>query len=196
MRRTPIAAEYEEAYRARAWAHGEKPDPELVEALADVPRERALDVGGGQGRHALALAALGFEVTLLDAAAEGLRQAAATAEGRGLVLHVLQGDASRHAPEGPFRVIVASLFFHLPARRTALQVARRLGGALAPGGLLYLSLPHHSRETCGFARELVERARCEEVWVRKALVTKKDRPRLQVGRRNETRALGRRPEGR
>lgn len=188
--------DYEEAYRARLWAYGDKPDPDLIKALVGLPRGKALDLGAGQGRHALALSALGFDVTVVDTSAEGLHQATAAAEERGLPIHVLQGDAAKYEPDDVFRVVVASLFLHIPARRTSLQIAKRIGAALASNGLFYLSFPGYTKETQTLARDLIEAAGCAEEWIVKHLVTRKERPRLQVPRRNETRALGRAPKRR
>lgn len=188
--------DYAEIYRSRTWAFGDKPDPELIKALVGLPRGRALDLGGGQGRHALALSALGFEVVLVDAVAEGLHQAAAIAEERGLPLHVLHTDALKYEPEPELVLVVAALFFHLPARRTAIKAAERIGRALAPGGLFYLSVPRYDRERQTLAQEIMEAAGCKELWMVKHLVTKRERPVLTAPRRNETRALGRRPGGR
>lgn len=185
------ARDYAEVYRSRTWAYGDKPDPELIKGLVGVPRGKALDVAGGQGRHSLALLALGFDVTLVDSVPEGLHQASAAAEERGLPLHVLHADLSRYEPEKNIQVIVASLYFHIPARKTALKVAGRLGSALAPGGLLYFSLPGYNRENEALARDIIAAANCEEEWVIKHLVTRKERPMLPVSRRNETRALAR-----
>lgn len=185
--------DYAEVYRSRTWAYGDKPDPEFIKALVRTERGRAVDLAGGQGRHALALSALGFDVTLVDSIAEGLHQAAAAADERGLPIHIVHSDASKYQPDGGQRVIVASLFFHIPARRTALKIAERLGGALAPAGLLYLSLPGYNKENTELARSVLEAAGCREEWLLKHLVTRKERPMLSVSRRNETRALGRAP---
>lgn len=188
--RIPSGAGYDEVYRDRAWAYGDKPDSELIKSLVDVPRGRALDLGAGQGRHALALSALGFDVIVVDNSAEGLHQAAAASAERGLSIHVHRADAAKYEPEGEFQVIVAALLFHLPSRRTALQTAKRMGASLASGGRFYLSLPGFTKETEGLARDLMAEAGCHQEWVTKKLVTKRDRPRLGVPRRNETRALG------
>lgn len=183
--------DYAEVYRQRSWAYGDKPDPELIRALVGVPRGPALDLGGGQGRHALALSALGFGVTLVDSVPEGLHQASATAEERGLPLHVVHGDAARYQPENGQRLIVAALFLHIPAHRTAIKIAERVGQALSRGGLFYLSFPGFNKETQDLARDLIAASGCSEKWIVKHLVTKKERPVLSVPRRNETRALGR-----
>lgn len=185
--------DYAEIYKQRTWAYGDRPDPELIKALVGVPRGPAADLGGGQGRHALALSALGFDVTLVDSVPEGLHQASAIAEERGLPLHTVHSDAAHFEPENGQRVVVAALFLHIPARRTALKIAERMGGSLAPGGLFYMSFPGFTKVTQELARDLISAAGCQEQWVLKHLVTKKERPVLPVSRRNETRVLCRAP---
>jgi trans-aconitate methyltransferase len=181
--------DYQQIYTSRPWAYGDKPDPELIKALVDVPRGKALDLGGGQGRHAMALAELGFDVTVVDSAPAGLHQVSIAADERSLSIRTVQHDASKYEPEGDLAVAVAALFFHIPAHKTSLRVAGSIGSALSSGGLFYLSLPGFSAETQTFVRELIDASGCKEVWVDKHLVTKKERPRLPVPRRNETRAL-------
>lgn len=183
--------DYAEIYRSRTWAYSDKPDPELIRALVGFPRGRAVDLGGGQGRHALALAALGFHVVLVDSVAEGLHQASAAADERGLPIEVIHADATEYTPGGDIDLVVAALLFHLLSRGKSLKIAERLGQSLKPGGMAYFSVPGYSKENVAFLQELIAAAGCREEWVVKHLVTKKERPRLQVSRRNEARALGR-----
>jgi SAM-dependent methyltransferase len=183
--------DYAEIYRSLPWAYGDAPDQELIEALTGHPRGRALDLGGGQGRHALALAALGFNAVIVDKTTEGLQQAAAAAEERGVTLKLVHSDAAKYEPGGVFSVMVAGLFFHHPAHRTALKIAKTLGAALRPGGIFYLSLPGYTKENVTLAADVIEASGCEPEFIVKHLVTKKERPRLKVARRNETRALAR-----
>lgn len=180
---------YEDIYKHRTWAYSDKPDPELIRALVGVPRGKAVDIGGGQGRHALALAALGFEVLLVDSAQTGLHQASQAAIEKGLNLHVLNVDLGKWEPEEPFGVAVGSLLFHIPPKKVSLRIAQRVGQSLEPGGLFYFSFPGYDKETQALAEEVIEAASCKPLWIQKHLVTKKERPRLQVSRRNETRAL-------
>ena len=49
-----------------------EPDPLLVEACTGVAPGRALDLGGGAGRHAIWLAQRGWQVVLADVSDEGL----------------------------------------------------------------------------------------------------------------------------
>jgi trans-aconitate methyltransferase len=186
-----LSRDYAEIYRSRTWAYSDKPDPELIKALTGFPRGRAIDLGGGQGRHALALAALGFDVVLVDSVAEGLHQASAAADERGLPLEVVQSDAAHYEPDGEVDLIVAALLFHLIAERTAKRIVAKLSESLHRRGLFYLSVPGYSKETVAYVHSLIEAAGCNEQWTVKHLVTRKERPRLQVPRRNESRSLGR-----
>jgi 2-polyprenyl-3-methyl-5-hydroxy-6-metoxy-1,4-benzoquinol methylase len=187
--------DYAEIYRSRTWAYSDKPDPELIKALVGFPRGRAVDLGGGQGRHAIALAALGFDVVLVDSVVEGLHQASATADERGLTVDVVHSDAADYESNEKVDLIVAALLFHIVPKRKSLRIAERCGQRLRPGGLIYISLPGYTTETVSFVRELLNASGCREEWLVKHLVTKKERPRLQVSRRNEVRALGRKPGG-
>jgi trans-aconitate methyltransferase len=186
----PRDRNYEQIYRGLPWAYGQVPDPELVEAVRELPRGRVLDLGGGQGRHALALAEMGFEVEVVDSAFSGLDQMLAAAGGRGLTVHATVSDIAAYRPRTTIQVVVAALLFHIPPRWLSLGIAETVGRSLAPEGLFYLSLPGYTGQTREFALELLSAANCAPGWVTKHLVTKADRPRLPVPRRNETRALG------
>ena len=184
--------DYADIYRKKTWAYSDKPDPELIKALEGLPRGKAIDLAGGQGRHALALSALGFDVVLVDSVAEGLHQASAAAADRGLSLHTVHADAASYESDPDLALIVAGLFFHIPPRKTSLAIAKRMGEALRRRGLFYFSMPGYSKEQEEFAPELLEAAGCNTEWIVKHLVTRKERPRLHVPRRNEIRALGKR----
>ena len=111
-----------------------EPEPFVVQTLAGQPAAatdagRALDVAGGTGRHALALAAAGWQVHLLDISPAGLARAAQVAAARGLTLttDAIDLDAPRW-PEGVFDAIVITWFL-LPDARWQDLVER-----LAPNG--------------------------------------------------------------
>ena len=68
------------------------PSPFVMDVVKNVPPGRALDVGMGQGRNALYLASIGWDVTGVDISDEGLRQAREAATARKLSLHAIQAD--------------------------------------------------------------------------------------------------------
>lgn len=180
---------YEQLHRESRWAYGERPDAQLAEALAGLAPGRALDLAGGQGRHALFLALQGFDVELVDLSEEALAQAGEAAARLGVPLRTVRSNLAFYEPAGGLQAAVAALAFHVPARHASLAAAARLGDALNSGGLLYLSLPGFTDETQRLARELLEAAVCQGSVVRH-VVTREERPRLPVPRRNETRAVG------
>ncbi|HEU4867624.1 MAG TPA: class I SAM-dependent methyltransferase [Actinomycetota bacterium] len=181
---------YDELHRTREWAYGEQPDRQLEQALSGSGAGRAVDLGGGQGRHALFLAGLGFDVDLVDLSAEALWQASRAAGTRGLKLRTVRANVAFYEPPPGLDLVVAALLFHVPARHASLAAAERLGAAMNPGALLYLSLPGFDEATRALADELFAAAGCAGGQVLRHVVTPEERPRLPVARRNETRAIG------
>lgn len=79
----------------------------LVAALSVAPQERALVVGAGSGYAAAILAALGADVTLLEADAEHVAAAtAALAAAGGQPVTIVQGDLAQGLAGAPFDVIL------------------------------------------------------------------------------------------
>lgn len=120
---------------------------------------RALDWAGGDGRHALWLAELGWQVTLADIAPTALAAARDRALERGLSLETVPLDLSRTSPPGgPWDLI---LCFHYLDR----GIARRAHELLTPGGLLIWvhqtrrNLERHARPPEHFLLEEGELAR-------------------------------------
>ncbi len=110
------------------------PDPWLTEL--ELPAGgRALDLAGGDGRHALYLARRGLEVTLCDVSPVALERAAEQAAAAGLPLRTVAVDLEREPlPIGPWDLIVV---FHYLQRSLFATVPQ----ALAPGGLLVFCQP-------------------------------------------------------
>lgn len=181
---------YEYLHHRHRWAYGEQPDRQLAEALAGRAGGRAVDLGGGQGRHALYLASLGFDTELVDLSDEALAQAGREAVALGLNLQATRANLAFYEPPRGLDVVVGALIFHVPARHAALKAAGRLGDCMNDGALFYLSLPGFDDTTRAFALQLMQEAGCRNVSVEKHVVTRLERPRLPVERRNETRGIG------
>lgn len=103
----------------------------LLEALAPTPPGSLLDVGGGTGNYARALAGHGWQPTVLDHSADMLVVAAA----KGLA--VCRGDASAlPVPDGTVAAVtLISMLHHVPDWEAALAEARRV---VRPDGVVVL----------------------------------------------------------
>jgi SAM-dependent methyltransferase len=185
-----LKSHFDTLYESQVWAYGTEPDPELIAALASLPRGRVLDLGGGQGRHCLPLARMGLEVEVVDISRYALREVTDAAAREGLEVSEVCCDVVCYEPSRQVQAVVAALLFHLPAEHLSVRVAERLGAALCEDGLFYLSLPGYDEDRVRLARRILDAAGCAGHRIDNHLVTRHERPRLPVPRRNETRAIG------
>jgi 2-polyprenyl-3-methyl-5-hydroxy-6-metoxy-1,4-benzoquinol methylase len=113
------------------------PNPQLVTEASALTPGTALDVGCGEGGDVIWLAAHGWRVTGADFSAAGLARAARHAEEAGVAERTdwWQVDARDLDPDGRTFDLVTTHFLHPPEGGMA-GVARRLAGAVAPGGHL------------------------------------------------------------
>lgn len=112
------------------------------------PRARVLDIGCGNGRHALEALRLGAEVTAIDVDVESLLTVDQTAammveEGQvaeGGSLRTLVADARRlPLPDGHFDVIIAAeVLEHI---EQDVEVMAELCRVLRPGGVIAVTVP-------------------------------------------------------
>lgn len=128
--------EYNRLYLAGSDIFTREPNAFLVEAVRNRKPGRALDVGMGQGRNALFLARLGWEVTGFDSADEGIRQAKAEAARLALRLNaeVNTFDSFDFGDEKWDLVVLT----YEPTKIIAPRVAR----ALRPGGIVVVEDRH------------------------------------------------------
>ncbi len=131
-------SKWEQRYRQAAEPfYGREPSPFLVASLPLLPRGgRCLDAGGGEGRNALYLASLGWEVVMVDLALAGVARARAHAAQRGLRLHLAVADLDAsplRLGEGRFDLVLA-INFHSRWLVAAAADWLRRGGALVVEG--------------------------------------------------------------
>ena len=104
---------------------------------------RVLDVGGGDGRDAVALAEAGHEVTVLDPARSWLVEARRRADEAGVSdrLRTVEGSIDDLTPVGAgYDLVLCHFVLHYrPADAGDVQ---RLAGALCPGGRLSVMAPN------------------------------------------------------
>jgi SAM-dependent methyltransferase len=113
----------------------------LVEALGLVAGMRLLDVGCGPGRHALALARRGLDVTGVDLSPEFVELARAAADAEGLTARFVLGDVRELAYDSEFdaAICLCQGGFGLLGGHDEPAVLARIVAALRPGGGLAVS---------------------------------------------------------
>jgi tellurite methyltransferase len=102
----------------------------VMRMAAEFGRGRALDVATGRGRHALAMAAAGFNVTGIDVQLSSLSHAQTSALAAGVQISLVCADLRLFPiPTGRFQVVVV-------ARYLDRAIVPALRQALAPDGVL------------------------------------------------------------
>jgi len=125
--------------RYRTYSARRPPAPFLLEVADLLPeRGRAIDLAGGDGRHAVWLAERGLEVTCCDVSPVGLALAQGHAAAAGVALACVELDLEAGpAPAGPWDLVLCSYFLSRPLLATIAEL-------LAPEGLLVFWHPTRS----------------------------------------------------
>ena len=110
----------------------------LADAVKDRQPGRALDVGMGQGRNSLFLAALGWQVTGFDISAVGVKQAQAEAARRGLKIDARVADVDKFDYGKERWKLVVGMYMHEYLTRNAKKIV----DSLQPGGILVIEGIH------------------------------------------------------
>jgi len=112
------------------------PSDFLVGAVKDVRPGRALDVGMGQGRNAVALAAKGWTVTGVDVSGEAVAAAGRNADNAGVKITGLKSDYASYDLGREAWDLVVMVFAWAPIDEPAF--VERIKASLKPGGLVIL----------------------------------------------------------
>lgn len=111
-----------------------RPNALLMAAIEGRTPGRALDIGMGQGRNAVALAVKGWTVTGFDVSAEGLAVAKAQAARAGVALTAIQESDERFDPGTSQWDLIAVIYG--PGSIADASYVARLHRALRPGGVV------------------------------------------------------------
>jgi SAM-dependent methyltransferase len=126
---------WDERYAGPELVWGAGPNCFVTEELAALEPGRALDLGTGEGRNAIWLAARGWQVTGVDFSAVGLARAAELARQRGVEVGWVKADLLSYQPSPAGYDLVLIAYIQLPADELA-RLVRTAVTALAPGGTL------------------------------------------------------------
>jgi SAM-dependent methyltransferase len=133
------------AYLRNAFTYGTEREVEhLVARLALHAGDRVLDLGCGPGRHALALARRGIEVTGVDHSEDFIALARAAAQQEQLPARFERADVRALDKDHEFDAVICLCQggFGLLGGREDAALLERFAGALKPGGRLALTAFH------------------------------------------------------
>jgi SAM-dependent methyltransferase len=128
---------WDERYSEPGFAYGTAPNDFLVSVADRIPKGKILSLAEGEGRNAVYLAALGFEVTGVDGSEVGLRKAEELARAQGVSIRTIHADLSGFAIEPEAWAGIISCFCHLPVA-LRLPLHRTVVRGLKPGGVFVL----------------------------------------------------------
>ncbi len=136
---------FREAYRTGRHGWETEPSPYVLRALArlagELPGAALLDLGCGEGRHAIAAARRGFRVTGADFEPNALKRARAAARAAGAAVRFVKADALRLPfNQGSFSVVIDFGCLHHQRKADWPAYRRGLLRVLKPGGCLALTV--------------------------------------------------------
>jgi SAM-dependent methyltransferase len=137
---------WDERHAVRDPIESPEPDPTLVEEMSPVPPGRALELGTGDGRNAVWLAAHGWDVTAVDFSQVGLERARALADRASVDVQWVLADLLAWTPQPRAFDLVCLFFIHLPPAERRVVYERAADG-VAPGGTLLIV--GHDRSNLG-----------------------------------------------
>ncbi len=137
--------DYDKAYGADSDYFGHASAP-LLERFTHIlkPHGRVLDIGVGQGRNALPLAAAGMRVTGIDPSAEAIAQTGRLALEAGLTLELRQGGVLDFAPDELFDTVLCFGLLQILSRPEINELFRRIRDWSAPDSILLLVAWHEN----------------------------------------------------
>jgi SAM-dependent methyltransferase len=128
---------WNECYREPGFAYGTAPNEFLVSVVDRIPQGKILSLAEGEGRNAVYLASLGYQVTGVDGSEVGLRKAVELATGRGVAITTIHADLSEFEIEQEQWDGIIACYCHVPsAIRIPLHRAAVRG--LKTGGVFVL----------------------------------------------------------
>ncbi|MES4891265.1 class I SAM-dependent methyltransferase [Streptomyces sp. NPDC096012] len=132
------AAAWDERYRGAELVWAAEPNRFVEQELTGLePTGRVLDLAAGEGRNAVWLAKLGWEVDAVDFSAVALEKAGRLAADRGARLHTVCADLTAWSAAEATYDLALIAYLHLPWQQME-HVLRQAARAVRPGGTLLL----------------------------------------------------------
>ena len=107
----PDQKRWDMRYAEKGFVLGQEPNPFLKRHLHLLPKGKALDVAGGEGRNAVYLAQHGFDVAAVDISRVGLRKARHLARMLGVEIRTIVSDLDDYSIEKEAYDLIADFYF-------------------------------------------------------------------------------------
>lgn len=127
---------WDERYAEKPLLWSEEPNLFVAQDLAVIEPGRALDLACGEGRNAVWLARLGWDVTGVDFSAVAIDRARQMGERAGVSVEWVQADVMTWEPDGSYDLVVVA-YVHFP-HADRIRMMARAAEWLTPGGRLYM----------------------------------------------------------
>ncbi len=124
---------WDERYASDDYRFGTRPNKFLVDCATLLKPGRALSLGEGEGRNAVYLAQLGYDVTAVDQSEMGNAKAQRLAKMKGVTLTTVTADLNDFVIEPASWDVIIDFFCHMP-QRERVELHRRVIAGLKPGG--------------------------------------------------------------
>lgn len=147
---------WQERFEQDGYYYGTKANDFLKEHALLIPQGgKVLSIGEGEGRNAVYLASLGYDVTAIDIAESGLEKIRLLAKEQGVHVHTQQADLNDYKFSEQAWDGIINIFCHLPPRLRR-EVHQNAAKALAPKGVLLLEAytPNQLRYNTGGPKQL------------------------------------------
>jgi len=128
---------WDERYSEPGYTYGTEPNEFLVSVVNKIPMGKVLSLAEGEGRNAVYLASLGYEVTGVDGSEVGLQKAVKLATARGVTITTIHSDLGNFEIQAEQWDAIIACYCHVPsAIRVPLHEAAVRG--LKTGGVFVL----------------------------------------------------------
>lgn len=128
---------WDERYSEQDYVYGTEPNDFLRTHVDWLPQDKVLSLCEGEGRNAVYLAKLGYDVTGVDSSSVGLAKAQKLAEKESVSITTQLADMGDFKIEPNAWGGVVSIFCHIPESMRA-ELHKQIVAGLKPGGVLIL----------------------------------------------------------